>query len=165
MDQRLVTVLGGTGFLGRRVVRHLREQGFSVRIATRHADRGRSLFANDEPRITSVQCNIHDERSIAAAVARVLQQTRPHRPVFELGGPRIYSYEQLLRTVAREADLKPLLAPVPFAAWRAFSRIAELLPSPPITRNQVDLMQINTVASPKIPGFVDLGISPRPVEE
>ena len=54
MDQRLVTVLGGTGFLGRRVVRHLREQGFSVRIATRHADRGRSLFANDEPRIVNI---------------------------------------------------------------------------------------------------------------
>ena len=32
----IVTVFGGTGFLGRRVVRHLRNHGFSVRIASRH---------------------------------------------------------------------------------------------------------------------------------
>ena len=31
-----VTVFGGTGFLGRRVVRHLREAGETVRIASRH---------------------------------------------------------------------------------------------------------------------------------
>jgi hypothetical protein len=39
MSMRLVTVFGGTGFLGRRVVRHLREHAFSVRIASRHPDR------------------------------------------------------------------------------------------------------------------------------
>jgi hypothetical protein len=39
--ERIVTAFGGTGFLGRRVVRHLRSHGFSVRIASRHPDRGR----------------------------------------------------------------------------------------------------------------------------
>ncbi|RWB04365.1 MAG: hypothetical protein EOS07_29665 [Mesorhizobium sp.] len=33
---RIVTVFGGSGFLGRRVVRHLCKRGFSVRIASRH---------------------------------------------------------------------------------------------------------------------------------
>jgi nucleoside-diphosphate-sugar epimerase len=32
---RVVTVLGGTGFLGRRIVRHLRKRDFSVRVASR----------------------------------------------------------------------------------------------------------------------------------
>jgi NADH dehydrogenase len=41
MSIRVVTVFGGTGFLGRRVVRHLREHEFSVRIASRHPDRNR----------------------------------------------------------------------------------------------------------------------------
>jgi uncharacterized protein YbjT (DUF2867 family) len=40
MNDRTVTVFGGTGFLGRRVVRHLRKHGFSVQIASRHPDRG-----------------------------------------------------------------------------------------------------------------------------
>ncbi|PAQ12288.1 NmrA family NAD(P)-binding protein [Mesorhizobium temperatum] len=36
MNDRIVTVFGGSGFLGRRVVRHLCKHGFSVRIASRH---------------------------------------------------------------------------------------------------------------------------------
>jgi uncharacterized protein YbjT (DUF2867 family) len=35
---RTVTVFGGTGFLGRRIVLHLRSRGFPVRIASRHPD-------------------------------------------------------------------------------------------------------------------------------
>ena len=36
-----VTVFGGTGFLGRRVVGRLREADIPVRVASRHAERGR----------------------------------------------------------------------------------------------------------------------------
>ena len=41
---------------------------------------------------------------------------------------------------------------------------SEILPDPILTRNQVELMQIDTVSSPEIPGLVELGISPQPVE-
>jgi NADH dehydrogenase len=37
--------------------------------------------------------------------------------------------------------------------------------SPPITQNQVELMQVDNVSSPQMPGFADLGISPRSIEE
>jgi NADH dehydrogenase len=67
-NNRFVTVFGGTGFLGRRVVRHLRKHGFSVRIASRHPDRGQRLFALDDPQLQSIEANIHDERSVASAV-------------------------------------------------------------------------------------------------
>ena len=43
MNYRVVTVFGGTGFLGRRVVRHLRNGEFSVRIASRHPERGEKV--------------------------------------------------------------------------------------------------------------------------
>jgi uncharacterized protein YbjT (DUF2867 family) len=68
MNDRTVTVFGGTGFLGRRVVRHLRKHGFSVQIASRHPDRGHTPFGLD-PQIQSVEANIHDERSVADALA------------------------------------------------------------------------------------------------
>jgi NADH dehydrogenase len=42
---------------------------------------------------------------------------------------------------------------------------AEILPNPAITRNQLELMQVDTVASPEIPGFRELGITPVAVEE
>ena len=68
-NERTVTVFGGTGFLGRRTVRHLRQHGFGVRIASRHPDRGRRLFALDDPQLQSVKADIHDERSVADAIA------------------------------------------------------------------------------------------------
>jgi len=52
-----------------------------------------------------------------------------------------------------------------FAAWHALAWAAEMLPSPPVTRNQVELMQVDNVSSPQMPGFEELGISPHPVEE
>ena len=67
-NERTVAVFGGTGFLGRRVVRHLRKRGFSVRIASRHPDRGGRLFALDDPELQSVEADIHDEQSVARAL-------------------------------------------------------------------------------------------------
>jgi len=68
-NNRFVTVFGGTGFLGRRAVRHIRQHGFSVRVASRYPDRAQRLFAVDDPQLQSIEANIHDERSVADAVA------------------------------------------------------------------------------------------------
>jgi hypothetical protein len=54
---------------------------------------------------------------------------------------------------------------MPFAFWGAVAGLAETLPQPPLTRNQVELMQIDTTASVNRPGFRALGISPRSLEE
>src|SRR5262245_11252743 len=43
---------------------------------------------------------------VAAAIALVLRQTQRPSPVYELAGPRVYSYEELLRTIARTAGLR-----------------------------------------------------------
>ena len=64
-----VTVFGGTGFLGRRIVRQLRDAGFAVRIASRHPDRGRSLFPDGYPGIASIRGDVHEEGGVAAALA------------------------------------------------------------------------------------------------
>lgn len=77
---------------------------------------------------------------VASAVAT--QSSRPtDDPIFELGGPDVLSYREVIRNVAAGLRRNPLLLPVPFALWRAAARAAELLPEPPITRNQVELMQ------------------------
>ena len=102
---------------------------------------------------------------VAEGIARALQGSAKNAVTFECGGPHVYSYEDLLRTVAHQAHLKPLLIPVPFAAWHAIAGVAELFPSPPVTRNQVELMQVDNVTSPEMPGFAELAISPRSVEE
>jgi Thiolase, N-terminal domain len=75
---------------------------------------------------------------VAEAIARALQRTQTHAITFECGGPRVYSYEELLRALAREADLKRILIPLPFAAWRALAWTAELFPNPPVRRVPAD---------------------------
>ena len=59
----------------------------------------------------------------------------------------------------------PLLLPVPFALWHAIGYVAEFLPSPPITRNQVELMEDDSVTTPGTPGFQALQITPRAIED
>src|SRR5712671_7302985 len=73
--------------------------------------------------------------------------------------------EELLRTIARIAGLRPVLVRMPSVFWDAAAGLAKMLPHPPLTRNQVELMQIDTTASDSRPGFGLLGISPRSLEE
>src|SRR5205814_4983430 len=69
MPAQLVTVFGGTGFLGRRIVRHLHDASFAVRIASRHPDRAATIFPDGSRRLRSIRADINEEESIAAAVA------------------------------------------------------------------------------------------------
>jgi uncharacterized protein YbjT (DUF2867 family) len=118
------------------------------------------IFGDGRTRLQPVYAD-----DVAAAIAQVLRQSKKPYPIYELAGPRVYSYEELLRTIARTAGLRPVLMRMPFALWDALAGVAEILPHPPFTRNQVELMQIDTTASDNLPGFRVLGISPRSLEE
>ena len=101
---------------------------------------------------------------VGEAIARCLEAREAPETTYELGGPRIYTYEDLLRTIGDRLKRRPILVPVPFAAWHALARMAELLPKPGLTRNQVELMEIDTAASTGMPGFGALGIAPLPID-
>jgi uncharacterized protein YbjT (DUF2867 family) len=68
-DRQLITVFGGTGFLGRRIVRHLRSRAVPVRVASRHPERADKLFGSGDSNIESVAADVHDEGSVAKAIA------------------------------------------------------------------------------------------------
>jgi uncharacterized protein YbjT (DUF2867 family) len=118
------------------------------------------IFGDGRTRLQPVYAD-----DVAAAITQLLRQSKKPSPIYEPAGPRVYSYEELLRTIARTAGLRPVLMRTPFALWDAVAGLAEILPRPPLTRNQVELMQIDTTASDNLPGFRELGISPRSLEE
>src|SRR5580693_4406506 len=118
------------------------------------------IFGDGRTRLQPVHAD-----DVAAAIAQILRQSQKPYPVYEPAGPRVYSYEELLRTIARIEGLRPDLMRMPFALWDAMAGLAEMLPQPPFTRNQVELMQIDTTASENLPGFRALGISPRSLED
>lgn len=65
----LITVFGGTGFLGRHIVRRLSKDGYRLRIATRRPNEALFLKTNGTPgQIDITQANIRDAASVAAAL-------------------------------------------------------------------------------------------------
>ena len=54
---------------------------------------------------------------------------------------------------------------MPFSLWHALASVAEMLPERPITRNQVELMQLDNLTAPGVPGFGDLRISSTSLED
>ena len=68
-ESRLVTIFGGSGFLGRHVVRALAKRGYRIRVAVRRPDL--ALFLQPLGRvgqIVAVQANLRDDHSIRRAV-------------------------------------------------------------------------------------------------
>ena len=294
--RRIVTVLGGTGFLGRRVVRHLLKHDFSVRITSRHPKDALLLLAPDRTDVEAVRGDVHDETSVAAAlagafgavnavslyvergnhetfhavhveaaarIARLAREAGEERlvhvsgigadpasssdyirargegeiavqnafpeamlirpsvmfgsddhflttlakllrilpvyplfgrgwtrlqpvhvedvaeaiarlvegaagagqPCYELGGPRTYTYAELLRSIADRIGIHARLLPLPFALWETLAYLSEFAPGALLTRNQVALMRHDNVASRDLPGLCDLHVTPTALED
>ena len=69
MNNNLVTVFGGSGFLGRHAVRALARAGWRIKIATRHPNRAFFLRPlGTVGQIDFVKCDVADAESVAAAV-------------------------------------------------------------------------------------------------
>ncbi len=100
------------------------------------------------------------------ADAMVAALTRPdcRGRTYELGGPEIYSFKQLLELMLREIHRKRLLLPLPFALAKVQAAVLELLPVPPLTRDQLRLLRHDTIVSPGAAGLQDLGIEPTAIE-
>lgn len=65
----IVTIFGGTGFIGRHIVRRLAREGYTVKVATRAPESAYFLKPYGKvAQIVPVACNCNDQRSIAAAV-------------------------------------------------------------------------------------------------
>jgi uncharacterized protein YbjT (DUF2867 family) len=69
---RLVTVFGGTGFLGRRIVSQLAQEGVMVRVAVRHPERAEAgAISAGSGRVVLVPADVRDEASVTTAIAGV----------------------------------------------------------------------------------------------
>jgi uncharacterized protein YbjT (DUF2867 family) len=104
---------------------------------------------------------------VADAVAAVLARPASAKRVFELGGPRIYTYRELAALTLREIDQRKPIVGVPASLMRIAGFIAErfaLLMAPQITHDQVDLLVRDNVVNPGALSFADLGITPTAAE-
>ena len=101
---------------------------------------------------------------VAEGIARVLAGAEGNAASYEFAGARVYTYKELVRTVADRIEARPRLVPLPFALWRILASAAEFHPGSPLTRNQVALMQRDNIASGNFPGLSSLDIAPTEIE-
>jgi uncharacterized protein YbjT (DUF2867 family) len=103
---------------------------------------------------------------VAEAITRMLGDPATKGRTYELGGPRVYSFKQLMELVLAETGRKRWLVPVPLGLAEIQASLLSLLPlpTPLLTRDQVLLMRRDNVVSPGAAGLQDLGIAPTAAE-
>jgi uncharacterized protein YbjT (DUF2867 family) len=104
----------------------------------------------------------------AAAVKKCVEDTATRGKTYEIGGPTVYSFKELMQTVLAETGRKRLLVSVPFFATKIkafFLQFSTLLGfAPLLTPDQVEQLKTDNVVHADAPGIADLGIAPTALE-
>lgn len=101
---------------------------------------------------------------VADAVVAGLTHEDAAGRTFELGGPRVYTFRELLAYILHETRRHRPLWEVPMGIARVQALLGEYAPGKPFTRDQLALLARDNVADPALPGLEALGITPTPVE-
>ena len=101
---------------------------------------------------------------VAEALARILESPDSAAQTYELGGPRLYTYREIMELVLAQSRRRRRLVSVPLAAAWPLAVLMELLPQPPLTRDQLVQLGLDNVVSDAAPGLADLGIAARAAE-
>lgn len=101
---------------------------------------------------------------VAAAVAAICAAPKTAGATFELGGPQVYSFRELMEIMLKEIGRRRILVPIPFPIAKLQATFLELSPIPILTRDQVKLLERDNVATGELPGLDDLGIDATALE-
>lgn len=105
---------------------------------------------------------------VARAAVEVLRRPDTAKSVFELGGPRTYSYREIVALTLRIIDRQRPMIGLPVALMKLGGFFAEFQPAlfgpPPITRDQADLLTKDNVVRPGARTLADLGIEATAAE-
>lgn len=101
---------------------------------------------------------------VADAIMHILDNRDTAGKVYELGGPRVYTFRQLMEIVLKETKRSRALLPVPLAIAHVQAFFLQWLPVPPLTPDQVRLLRSDNVVGAGALGLRDLGITPTAVE-
>lgn len=107
---------------------------------------------------------------VAQAFARAVVDPAAAGQTYELGGPGVFSFRELLELVLRETERRRVLLPLPFPIAELIGKLCEPIAfftpvAPPLTADQVKLLKTDNVVSGTLPGLAELGIAPATTVE
>jgi NADH dehydrogenase len=103
-------------------------------------------------------------QDVAAAVVACLEQDGTAGQTYELGGPRVYSFRELMELTLKQTGRKKRLVSLSWGMAAFEAKLFSLLPKPPLTPDQVLQLKIDNVVAPGAKTLADLGIQPTPAE-
>jgi len=101
---------------------------------------------------------------VADAVMACLDDKATAGETFELGGPKVYTFKELMELILAEIRRKRLLVPVPWPIARIQAKVLEKLPKPLLTTDQLIQLGRDNVVGPDAKTLADLGIEATAAE-
>jgi len=101
---------------------------------------------------------------VSKAIVKALELNHSKSKIYELAGPKNYSFKELMEILLTEIKKKRFLIPIPFGVAKFQSYFLQMMPNPLLTPDQVEMLKYNNVASGDCPTLKDLGISGTPIQ-
>jgi uncharacterized protein YbjT (DUF2867 family) len=86
---------------------------------------------------------------VAEAIAKAVEGGARGGETYELGGPEVKSFRELMEITLREINRKRLLLPLPWTAASIQAFFMEFMPKPMLTRDQVTMLKTDNIVSEK----------------
>lgn len=101
---------------------------------------------------------------VAQAAMAALGRPEARGRRYELGGPEIYTMRQILELILARTGRRRRLVELPWSMANLIAGLAERLPAPPLTRDQVAMLRRDNVVRAGAPGLAELGVTPTALE-
>jgi len=104
---------------------------------------------------------------VADALVKVIESKNNEKKIYEIGGPKVISFGDMVKSILKTINKKRLVVPMPMSLAKIQSTITDLLPIPPIlTKDQCEILsEADNVVSKNNLTLKDLDINPSNVEE
>ena len=116
-------------------------------------------FGNGGPKFQPVYVG-----DVASAVVTCLTERQTQGQIYELGGPLLYSFKELMELILQETGRRRILVPVPYWLATLQAYFFEFMPHPLLTRDQVTLLKHDNIVSQGANTLNSLGITPTAVD-
>jgi NADH dehydrogenase len=101
---------------------------------------------------------------VADAAMAALRDTPASARIYELGGPRTYSFRQLMEIMLAEIDRKRRLVSISWNKAAVLAKLVSWLPNPPLTADQIEQLKTDNIVTGDALTLHDLGVSPTALE-
>ena len=101
---------------------------------------------------------------VADAVMAALASSATRGKVFEIGGPKVWTFREILAFILKTTHRDRRMVDIPMGIARMQACILQHVPGKPLTPDQLLMLAKDNVVSPGALGLADLGITATPVE-